>query len=230
MGGYTVGELERDTGFSRRTIAYYVQLGLLPRVGRLGPKTRYPEQVRDRLRFIRRVREAQEAGEVPPVSLSDIREVFERAPPSLISRVADGRTAVTREIFSSPDPALSSPSRRHAALQDRLMVMEEAAPYLRESVRENVRPYRAEPPARSAPAADAPAADEPELPELLAALAETADSRAIPGSSVEAWSRIRITPDIVVSVRGVAEEDSELLETLGRELRRLIRLGQDSMS
>ena len=40
---YTARELEEETGFDRRTIAYYVQEGLLPRVGRRGPRTRYPE-------------------------------------------------------------------------------------------------------------------------------------------------------------------------------------------
>ena len=214
MSGHTVGELERDTGFSRRTIAYYVQLGLLPRVGRLGPKTRYPEQVRDRLRFIRRVREAQEAGEVPPVSLSDIGDVFERAPPRLISTVADGRTPVTPEIFSPSPPGLSSPSRRRTALRDRLEVREvreASAPYPRDPASDPLERYGADSVAFLAPPSDVlrerePRAysqpreaghrDDPELAELLATV----------------------------------EEAAEVLETLGRKLRRLLRRGQDSMS
>ena len=95
MPSYTARELERDTGFDRRTIAYYVQEGLLPKVGRRGPRTRYPKLVRDRLLFIRRVREAEEEGEVPAVSLSDMKKVFERVPPALIAGVADGRIAVS---------------------------------------------------------------------------------------------------------------------------------------
>ncbi|WP_420636422.1 MerR family transcriptional regulator [Candidatus Palauibacter sp.] len=214
MGGYTVGELERDTGFSRRTIAYYVQLGLLPRVGRLGPKTRYPEQVRDRLRFIRRVREAQAAGEVPPVSLSDIGDVFDRAPPELISGVAAGRTPVTPEIFSPPGPRFSAPSRRRDALQDRLdvrEVREASAPYARARASDPLERYGADSLASFAPPSDvlrerepraysqrreAGPRDDPELAELLATV----------------------------------EEAAELLETLGRRLRRVLRRGQDSMS
>ncbi|MXX77938.1 MAG: MerR family transcriptional regulator [Gemmatimonadales bacterium] len=77
MRSYTARELEEETGFSRRTIAYYVQVGLLPRVGRRGPKTRYPKLVRDRLLFIRRVREAEGAGRVPATPLREIGAVFE---------------------------------------------------------------------------------------------------------------------------------------------------------
>ena len=67
MPSYTAKELERETGVDRRTIAYYVQEGLLPKVGRRGRRTRYPGLFRDRLLFIRRVREAEEAGEVSTV-------------------------------------------------------------------------------------------------------------------------------------------------------------------
>lgn len=88
---YTASELERETGFDRRTIAYYVQEALLPKVGRRGPRTRYPKLARDRLLFIKKVREEEEAGGVGPVSLSDMREIFNRVPLEVIADVADGR-------------------------------------------------------------------------------------------------------------------------------------------
>lgn len=88
---YTASELERETGFDRRTIAYYVQEELLPKVGRRGPRTRYPKLARDRLLFIKKVREEEEAGGVGPVSLSDMREIFDRVPREVIADVADGR-------------------------------------------------------------------------------------------------------------------------------------------
>ncbi|WP_425153038.1 MerR family transcriptional regulator [Candidatus Palauibacter sp.] len=216
MSGYTVGELECDTGFSRRTIAYYVQLGLLPRVGRMGPKTRYPEQVRDRLRFIRRVREAQEAGAVPPVSLSDIGDAFERAPAGLISAVGDGRTAVTPEIFSPSSPGFSAPSRRRAALEDRMEVREAPAPYLRSGVRERLERYREESRARPVLPANAPSAD----------------------PFGEGEPRVYGRPPDVgrgddlerAELLAALEEAAEQLETVARKLRRLLRRGQDSMS
>lgn len=88
---YTASELERETGFDRRTIAYYVQEELLPKVGRRGPRTRYPKLARDRLLFIKKVREEEEAGGLGPVSLGDMREIFNRVPREVIADVADGR-------------------------------------------------------------------------------------------------------------------------------------------
>ena len=149
---YTVGDLEEETGFDRRTIAYYVQEGLLPRVGRRGPRTRYPRLVRDRLLFVRRVREAEEAGTVPPVSLSEMRKIFERMAPSLVAGVADGRIAVTPELVGEASTALRMPEMRRAGkrrmaltrrMESRLMEAEgpmeaEGSPAYGPSVREPV--------------------------------------------------------------------------------------------
>ena len=117
--GYTAAELQRETGFDRRTIAYYVHEGLLPKVGRRGARTRYPKLFRDRLLFIRAVREAEQRGAVAPVSLRDLREIFEQAPPELISGVADGRTSVTPEVVTGISPSIRSPALRRAAIEDR---------------------------------------------------------------------------------------------------------------
>lgn len=117
--GYTAAELQRETGFDRRTIAYYVHEGLLPKVGRRGSRTRYPKLIRDRLLFIRAVREAEQRGTVAPVSLRDLREIFEQAPLELISSVADGRTSVTPEVVTGVSPSIRSPARRRAAIEDR---------------------------------------------------------------------------------------------------------------
>ena len=119
MQGYTTAELQRETGFDRRTIAYYVHEGLLPKVGRRGSRTRYPKLVRDRLLFIRAVREAEQRGTVAPVSLRDLREIFQQAPPELISRVADGRTSVTPEVVAGTSPSFRPLARRRSAIEDR---------------------------------------------------------------------------------------------------------------
>ncbi len=60
---YSIAELEKLSGFDRRTIVYYIQEGLLPKVGRRGRLTRYPQKVVDRLLFIKLLREAEESGE-----------------------------------------------------------------------------------------------------------------------------------------------------------------------
>ena len=88
---YTIDELERDTGFDKRTIAYYVQEGLLPKVGRRGRRTRYPQLFIDRLRFIKRLRQMEEAGVVPvPLTLAEVRRIFEDAPLETIADIAAG--------------------------------------------------------------------------------------------------------------------------------------------
>ncbi len=45
--------------------------------------------------------------------------------------------------------------------------------------------------------------------------------------SVDQWSRVEISPDVALSVRGVTDEDAPLLESVGKELRRLISRGQE---
>ena len=223
MRSYTARELEEETGFSRRTIAYYVQVGLLPRVGRRGPKTRYPKLVRDRLLFIRRVREAEGAGRVPATPLREIGAVFEGSSPELITGVADGRIAVTADLLSArsagPDsspPALDVPERReapvafaaprarYAALADRLMVREEGPDWPRD--------------AAAAPADDSEF-DESELAALLAVLRKLAGRGDVPPGEVETWSRIEIASGVALSVRGVADENSAVLEAVARRLR-----------
>ena len=223
MRSYTARELEEETGFSRRTIAYYVQVGLLPRVGRRGPKTRYPKLVRDRLLFIRRVREAEGAGRVPATPLREIGAVFGGSSPELIAGVADGRIAVTADLLSarsagtaSAPPtfdvperleapvAFAAPQARHAALEDRLMVREEEPDWPRE--------------AAAAPADDS-GLDDSELAALLAVLRELAGRGDVPPGEVETWSRIEIAPGVALSVRGVADEDAAALEAVARRLR-----------
>lgn len=230
MPSYTAEELERATGFDRRTIAYYVQEGLIPRVGRRGPRTRYPELVRDRLLFIRRVREAEESGDVPPVSLSDMREIFERIPAALIASVADGQTPVSEDIVSKPPVAVRPPARRRAAIEARWAAMEDQLA----AERSVDTPGPSEPTsvyeqeyleitehAMSMRPDDATV--EAELGESLAALQEAARRRQkrAPGS-MDTWSRIEISPDIALSVRGVGDEDAGLLEKVGEKLRQLI--------
>ncbi len=71
---YTLRELETRSGFDKRTIAYYIQESLLPKVGRRGRSTRYPEEFLDRLMFIRGIRDLQDAGRLRAVTLSEIRD------------------------------------------------------------------------------------------------------------------------------------------------------------
>jgi hypothetical protein len=73
---YSIDELVTLTGFSQRNIAYYIQQGLLPKIGRRGRNTRYPQLFVDRLRFIQRVRDLQDSGRLGSVTLPRIARVI----------------------------------------------------------------------------------------------------------------------------------------------------------
>jgi len=298
MPSYTARELERETGVDRRTIAYYVQEGLLPKVGRRGRRTRYPKLFRDRLLFIQRVRDAEEEGEVSAVSLSDIRKVFERVPPALIAGVADGRIAVTPDLVSEPSTAFRTPGLRRAMLRERWAVEERtmspmpeppspAAPRyspgppaeeedwgeddaepregdqvaydegpalsrVRGPSAEEPGPYAsrpsdAEPPLEEAPRPRAPQrevdvppvysrlperhergpAEELALARALRRLEKVARRRNEESPrSRDTWTRIDVSPSLVLSARGIGEEDVALVERVRRAMRRVIRRGR----
>ena len=138
--GYTAEELERDTGFDRRTIAYYVQLGLLPRIGRRGRQSRYPETVRDRLLFMRRLRAAERAGEVEPIALRDLQRLFEDLAREVVTRVADGRVPV-QDIVRGAAPGMQQPSVRRAVLRNRISELREQAELEPSVLREHAGSY-----------------------------------------------------------------------------------------
>ena len=256
MGSYTTSELERDTGFGRRTIAYYVQEGLLPRVGRRGPRTRYPELVRDRLLFIRRVREAEAESEIRPVSLGNLRELFEALPGGLVASVAAGETPVTPDIVSlasveqrsmvdrvaalrarlldaRPGPTAKSPITR-VYEDERLELRAPALPDLYEDEAGEMRamdelgPREEEPPE--------PDEDADTLAHQLAWVLNELRSHARrerAADAVDTWSQVEVTSDIRLSVRGMADEDAFLLRVAGRLLRQVLEsrnpLGEKSL-
>ncbi len=216
MRSFTAEELERETGFDRRTIAYYVQQGLIPRVGRRGPRTRYPKLVMDRLLFIRRVREAEEAGEIGPVSLRQLRDLFEDVSSGFIERVAEGSYPVRAAVGDMGEPRYRRMASRRVAMDRAWVAMDtSAAPEF----------------VRSSPEPDASAPVQAEWPEEslaetlceLQALARRGQERE-PGA-VDVWSRVEISPEIALSVRGIAAEDAPLLKSVARKLRRLIDAG-----
>lgn len=76
---HAVSDLERLTGFDRRTIVYYIQQGLVARPGRRGPNTRYPAEALARLQFIRGVRVLQNEGRLLNVTLAEIGRAIDAA-------------------------------------------------------------------------------------------------------------------------------------------------------
>ncbi len=102
---YTLDEIEELTGFEKRTVSYYVQQKLLPKVGRRGAKTRYPRLFVDRLLFIKVIRERQDRGEIGSLTLSEIREILDRSPVETIADVVAGREPLDA-VDVRVDPAM----------------------------------------------------------------------------------------------------------------------------
>jgi DNA-binding transcriptional MerR regulator len=119
---HALSELVERTGFDRRTIVYYIQSGLLPKVGRRGPHTRYPDECLSRLLFIKGVRELQASGQLLTATLAEIsralsaldaqgiREILDRGLPSAeIEQLFAGPAAPEARPASPAETAISSP-------------------------------------------------------------------------------------------------------------------------
>jgi hypothetical protein len=91
---FTIDEIQELTGFDRRTVSYYVQEGLLPKVGRRGPKTRYSQLFLNRLLFIRKIRDLQDRGATGTMTLTDFRGLFRSVPAETIAEILEGREPV----------------------------------------------------------------------------------------------------------------------------------------
>lgn len=225
---YKLDDLVEQSGFDKRTIAYYVQESLLPRVGRRGPRTRYSQDFLDRLMFIRRVRDLQDGGQLRAVTLSEIREVIERQTPdgiSVLSQESVGAEAI-RALFEEPDldtSYLAVPAESVAALE---MPSAMASTDLDEPV------------FLRRPSPDRRAMDGRErgpvarLRELLQeidlrARAGAARTRLRSGERVTRVTRVPVSDAIDLSVRNLDDRDARLVETLAKELRDLGDLDLD---
>lgn len=291
---YTMEEIERETGFDRRTIAYYVQEGLLPKVGRRGPRTRYPRHYLDRLLFIKKIRDLQDRGQLGNYTLEDIREIFDTVPGRMIADIVSGKEPLEvapygRTTRGRPLASLGSPRERIERLR-RLSGVRSSRDDADASSRsprrgspwliDPMKPPPSAPERRSSPEKQAeanggldPDRDSPEtaaamgddedalfldldtpqrelmvrrvvedvaapqavspilerratpppstLARMLAQLDEAA-GRQSRGGVAEGWTRAEVTPDLVMTVRGLDEDNAELLERIARVLRAMI--------
>lgn len=237
---YTLTELMESTGFERRTIVYYIASGLLPKVGRQGPHTRYPHDHLTRLLFIKGVRALQADGLLLTATLAELRRALAtQSPASFQALVEQGfpLAAVTALLTDGSSP---QPQARPEP-----MVLSEARPEVgpfgaRRSygladaaIRQRVggaltgnpdSPPPLAPP--SPPTETGPAANpEVELGQLLRELELRPSQngrRSAPGAP-EQWTEIPITGRVYLSVRGLAEDDGPLAEAVARLLKRALR-------
>lgn len=111
---YALSELVERTGFDRRTIVYYIQSGLLPKVGRRGPHTRYPDECLSRLLFIKGVRELQVSGQLLTATLAEIGRALSALDTQGIRDILDRGlpSAEIEQLFAVPaaaDPLPAEP-------------------------------------------------------------------------------------------------------------------------
>jgi len=244
---YTLDEIELETGFDKRTIAYYVQEGLLPKVGRRGPRTRYSQGYLDRLLFIKQIREQQDLGRLGSLTLSNIRNMLDDLSEEAVADIVAGRAELDATPYEdAPEEKLVSMAPRMTRLDmlerrvsqrdaDGEEESQAAPPSLFEESdtlvldldsgpsKFELREVSATPDAAASsppPANMSPPRRRERLSTLLARLAEAAGSRTrIRRRGSEHWTRAEITPDLVLTARNLDEEDADLLEEAARMLR-----------
>jgi len=199
---YTLDELIDVSGFDRRTISYYVQRGLLPKVGRRGPRTRYSQKFLDRLLYIKRLRFMQDTGRIRAVTLEEIRDAFATQTEIDISGFVAGATEpdwVAGVISESSDTQLA------AATGDTVVM---ASP-------------------RPRAMSVAQGFEQPEgLHGQLAALARSLDRSRESGANAgyEPWVQLKISEDIFLAVRGLDSDDVELADDVVKSLKDLLEV------
>jgi DNA-binding transcriptional MerR regulator len=249
---YTIDEIEEQTGFDRRTIAYYVQQGLLPKVGRRGPRTRYSQLFFDRLQFIKMIRDLQDQGAMGSMTLSDFRDLFQNVSEETIAEVIGGRESPRVVAQSAPpdEHAMAASSDRKRAMVRKVedlrheIVDMPAAARLEshgapmdpaqqptsiaepeETFRLTLEAIERSPDAQIPIRQSAPPPPvEDQLREALARL--TAVVKRQPRAylrTTETWTRARVTEELVLSARGLEERHLPLLEKVARILRDLMR-------
>jgi len=211
LQSFSPEEIEQRSGFDRRTIAYYVQEGLLPRIGRRGPNTRYPKPFLDRLLFIKKLKELQDAGHMYPMSLSEMALLLERLPEQTIAAVASGDEPLDVVDYRVPGTVKMSPmqSRPKHLISDgditHFKVLHSPARHVNEI--SNWPENKCE-----------------TLAKMLSSLAKKArSSKYNSAKSTQPWLRTEVTADITLSVRGLDESDINKLEETAAALRQLIR-------
>ncbi len=247
---FTMRQLVKESHFDKRTIAYYVQEKLLPRVGRRGPRTRYSEEFLDRLMFIRRIRDLQDSGRLRAVTLSEIREVMQRLSMEDMQRASkEGVLEETlRGFFSEPDLETSDLA---VAAEDVALYSMSSSPMLDSPPPESSLAFQSSGPsaemrrmsmegrvrssvgseAETAPLDSGPPTSSDESNDELAGLLQEVEHRALVGAKRggggirERLTRVPITDEIVLSVRNIEDRDAHLVEKLARLLRRIGGLG-----
>jgi DNA-binding transcriptional MerR regulator len=97
---YSIDELAEKTGFSPRTIAYYIQMKLLPSIGRRGRKTKYPVEYLYRLQVIKRFKDKQNDNYLlMQYGLEDVAALLNCMTPEELKEYAVGKIRISEDTL-----------------------------------------------------------------------------------------------------------------------------------
>jgi len=199
---YSLDQLTKLTGYDRRTISYYVQQGVLPRVGRRGPRTRYSQKFLDRLLYIKRVRDLQDTGMMRNVSLAEFRSAFETTPEERISAVASG----------TEEPSWSEQFRDSGEWEKVAAATQKLSPLKRDTI------------SNEDPVGTLEFTDYSSLKNLLIDLEQRVVARQTGqhNATIERWTQVPITDNIRLAVKSVSDEDLGLVTAVANSIKDLV--------
>ena len=97
---YSLDELAEKSGFSPRTIAYYIQMKLLPSIGRRGRKTKYPAEYLYRLQVIKRFKDKQNDNYLlMQYGLEDVAALLNCMTPEELKEYAVGKIRISEDTL-----------------------------------------------------------------------------------------------------------------------------------
>lgn len=113
MPEFSLGELAKLADVTPRTIRFYIEQGLLPAPGSLGPKARYSDEHLERLRLIKKLQAAhlplaeirRQLGVMSPQEVASMSEPATPAPSQAIDYIRDVLRPASRPMPSMAPPA-----------------------------------------------------------------------------------------------------------------------------
>ena len=204
---YSLEELAERSGIEPETIRRWGNQHLIPAPGRGDDQSRYPRETLDRLCFVARVMKFVDEGDMAPVSPADLAAALDRLDP--LDIITANQATLSAERLAA---MLMLPTEQPAEDSN-------ASSQRRRSLKPGAK-------RRSRPT-EVPGGDdgEParELDRLRRLLREVSARARQPNQADQpAFSPVPISDELVLFIKGLAEEDRDLAEELALQLRALL--------
>ena len=199
---YSIEELSELTGFDRRTIRSYIEQGLLRGPVKMGRYAQYAPEHLSRLLAIKYMKESDgfATGVIRTRLLSMSKEEVDRV--ALQSAAPDRSDSETSAL-----EYLKAIQSVDAEEDDDSSEMEKA--FLAQRLK--------------VPETSSGSASRTPIELLARELSDMCNGRTVRRqASAETWHRIQVTPDVEISVRGLAEKDLSRMERIADHLREIL--------